>query len=576
MRLGARRLGWVAGVLGLLAGGWASAYADTVIADFNSAAVGSYNPRAGWNAFGDGTVDRGITANGSFGRGAFHSVNFAASNWGVGDKEEAFRDLSAFIGIRVDARVVPNVGHSGTPLLRLGLNMADGVTEWSSPTVDLTADYRTCVFLFSSMTRTAGGGPLDLTNCQIKLVLRKNDQAGTARFDFDEVFAVSGGGETYTLTPVNLNPPPDGDSVRAMWLYAGTKFSNSAESQAVLDFCAQEGVNWIFLSGYTVWALGTEEERANMRAFVETAHASGIRVDALGGDITWQDNPATVRLRLDQVLAMNNATPENPNDDFDGYHFDVEFWLDSTYKNAGTQAGRRQVAINFLTNVLINAREHLDANGASNMAIGVDLSAHHESSSHLPSAFSFNGTTQVFIEHVMDLADDVVLMSYIDSAAGLLNWTGYELDKAAGKGRRIMVATSLQPIPPAVSINTFWDNLPTAFSAMTTAVRTYHTLLSASRAAALAGVSVFHYDHYLDVTPQPRNRADLDGDGDADATDYAELVSYLAGPTLAAEGLAANGDLNGDGAVDLADFGLFAECFTGAGVTGPIPALCER
>jgi len=576
MRLSTWRLGWMAGAAGLLAGGWAPAQADTLLENFNDAAVGSYNPRANWNAFGAGTLDRGITAGGSSGNGAFHSVDFSASSWGIGNKEEAFRDVSAYTGIRVDARLVPNAGHSGTPQLRLSLNMVDGVTEWSTPTVDLTADYQTYTFEFSALTRTAGSGVLDLTNCQIKLIVRKNDQAGTARFDFDEVFAVSGGGETYTLTPVNLNPPPDGDSVRAVWLYAGTKFGSSAESQAVLDFCAQEGINWIFLGGYTVWALGTEEERANMRVFIETAHASGIRVDALGGDVHWQDNPTLVQTRLNQVLAMNNATPENPNDDFDGYHFDVEFWLHSTYKDATNEAGRRQVAVNFLTNVLVNARQHLDANGGSNMAIGVDLSAHHENSTHLPSAFSYGGTTQYFIEHVMDLADDVVLMSYIDYASGLLSWTSYELDKAAGKGRQILVATNFQPIPPALSINTFWDNLPTAFSAMTTAVRTYHTMLSPSRAGALAGIAVFHYDHYVDVTPQPRNWADLDGDGDADATDYAELASYLAGPAVPAEGLAANGDLNRDGAVDLADFAWFTECFTGAGVTGPIPAHCER
>jgi len=576
MGLSVRQLGWVAGALGLLAGGWVPAQADTLIEHFTSAVVGSYNPRANWNAFGNGTTDRGITASGSAGNGAFHSANFADASWGVGDKEDSFRDLSTYSAIRVDARLVPNAGHSGTPQLRLGLNMADGATEWSTPTVDLTADYQTYTFEFSALTRTAGSGALDLTNCQIKLILRKNDQAGTARFDFDEVFAVSGGGETYTLTPVNLNPPPDGDSVRAIWLYAGTKFGSSEESQAVLDFCAQEGVNWIFLSGYTVWALGTEQERANMRVFVETAHASGIRVDALGGDVTWQDNPAIVQTRLNQVLAMNNATPANPNDDFDGYHFDVEFWLDSTYKNAADEAGRRQVAINYLTNVLVNARQHLDANGETDMAIGVALSSHHENSTHLPSAFSYGGTTQYFIEHVMDLVDDVVLMSYIDSASGLLSWTSYELDKAAGKGRQILVATDLQPIPPALSINTFWDNLPTAFSAMTTAVRTYHTLLSPSRAGALAGVSVFHYDYYLDVAPQPRNRADVDGDGDADAADYAEFASYLAGPTVAAEGLAVDCDLDHNGAVDLADFGRFAECYTGAGVTEPIPAGCER
>lgn len=390
-------------------------------------------------------------------------------------------------------------------------------------------------------------------------------------------FVVSGfvtaGAGPYALTPVTLGPPPDGDPIRAIWLYSGTKFDSDTESQAVLDFCAREGVNRIYCGAYAVWANGTSTQKANLRTFLQTAHASGIRMEALCGDKDWQYDAAKVRSKIDQILALHTATPTNPDDDFDAVHFDVEFWIDATWTAAGTEAGRQQIARDYLDNVLVNARNHLDASGESDMEVAVDLSAHFNSASYLPSPMLYNGTTQYFVEHVLDLANDLVFMSYYDSASSLLNTTSHELDWASGKGRRVQLGANIQP---GTGINTFADNAPTPFSAMTTVLEQYHTLLSAPRLAALDGFSVFHYDGYLANEPNPHNWADLDGDGDADLADYTRFAPYVSGPAGPASGLARDGDLTGNGTVALDDFSRFCECFTGAGVTGPIPQVCER
>ncbi len=546
------------------------ALADTVITDFNAADLGAYNPRENWFAFGAGTTDRGVHADGSSGRGAYHAVDWGSATWGVGNVASTAIDLTAYTGIRIDARVVGLVNHTGTARLRFALDVP-GSGEWTTPSVALSSAYETYEFNFSSLT---GSGALDLANSQPKWVVEKNGQSGSARFDFDEITGVGGGsGGPYALSPVTLRPPPDGDDVRAMWLYAGSTFSSAAASQAVLDFCGREGVNRIYLGGYGIWANGSDELKDNLRTFLATANASGIQVDALLDGTDWQDYPVLAQTRIDQILTFQRATA-TPVDDFQAIHFDIEFWLDGTWNPNGPEADRQQIARNYLDNVLINARAHLDAMSAPAMTIGVDLSAHLEAA--LPSTFVHGGVTQRFLEHVLDHADDVVLMSYIDSAAGLVSWTGYELDLAAGKGRRIQLGADIHFTPPEVPINTFADDGPTAFAAMTMALEEFHGLLSPARLGALAGFSVFHYDSYAWFEPSPRNLADLDGDGDADGSDLASFAALSAGPAVGADGLARDVDFDGDGDADLYDFAFFARCFTGAGVTGPLADECLR
>lgn len=567
-----RIAGGVVALLSLALLTHSSAGADTLITDFNSAAVGSYNPRADWFAFGNGTTESGVHSDGYSGRGAYHIVNWDTSSWGVGDYE-LYRDLSAYSAIRVAARVVDVSGHTGTPLIRFALNMSDG-SEYSTPNFTITDTYQLFTFEFATLTRTAGSGPLNLANAQLKLTVRKNGQTGRSRFDFDEVVAIAGAGSGYELTPVVLWPTPDGDNIRAIWLYSGTIFNTAPTSQDVLDFCAREGINRIYCGAYGIWALGTSGQKDNLRTFVAVAHASGIRVEALCGDTAWQNNPALVRTRIDQILALHNATPGTTEDDFDAIHFDCEFWIDASWGAAGTEAGRQQIARNYLDNVLVNARTHLDSHGGAAIDIAVDLSTHFNSSSMLPSSMLYNGVTQYFVEHVLDHTDDVVFMSYYDNVSSLLNTTSHELDWASGKSRRVQLGADIQP--GELPINTFADNTPTPFSAMTTTLEDFHTYLTAPRLAALDGFSVFHYGGYVAAEPNPRRSADLDGDGDVDGNDLARLSPYLLGPGVAATGLARDCDLNLDGSVALDDVALFAQCFTGAGGAGPVPGSCNR
>ena len=548
--------------LSLLLTGVANAE-STILADFESANLGSYSPRGGWSAFGAGTTDRGVHTSGSSGQGAFHSINWDLATWGIGDIATSAIDLSAYEGVTIDARLVPLTDYAGSAALELAFDLPSGA-EYATPPQPRTDDYQTLTFNFADLACTAGSGALDLSAGTPKLIVRSNGQSGSCRFDFDEITAFNSPTGSDTLEPVVLNRPWDGDTVRAMWLYTGsgtTRVDDLAQAQQILDFCAREGVNRIYFGGYYIWAIAGESLRDDLRHFLEVAHASSITVDALLDGFDWHENPSLVRTRLDQILAFQNGTPNNLLDDFDGIHFDVEFWLDDSW--TGTETQRQQIAVAYFDNVLVNARDHLASKDASHLTLGIDMIAHTDTTNFFPNAFDYDGVTQHFIEHCLDLVEDVVLMSYYDSVNSLGSTTLAELDLTAGKGRTITLGADIQT--GELPINTFADNLPTPYASMTQVLQGYHDKLTAQRLAALSGFCVFHYDGYRAFAPPTRLKADLDGDEDIDAADFDLLNAYFTGPGILAVGSELDADFDGNGAVELADVAQFAPCFTGSG-----------
>ena len=347
----------------------------------------------------------------------------------------------------------------------------------------------------------------------------------------------------FTLWRVVLDPPPDGDAVRAMWLYSTAgcqlRVDTANKAQAILDFCAREGVNRIYFHIDHLFLVNTSELWYNLRVFLGTAFASGIRVEALIDGIDTYNDPSGIASHIGRILSqVHDPTPYNTDDDFAAIHFDIEFWLDPDWPVL--QEDRQEVARQYLENVLVNARDYLDSHNASYVEIGVDLSAHLNNPGYLPQPFKFRPEEeepQYFLEHVLDHADDVVLMSYYDSAYEINDSIEWELEQLDGSGDKLQLGAMIQP--GHLPINTFADNSPDPYTAMTTELTAFHAGLSPAQLAVLDGFSVFHYDGYSEFAPRPANVADFDDDGD----------------------------------VDLADFAIFTQCFRGPGV--PIPTQCQ-
>jgi hypothetical protein len=156
----------------------------------------------GWFSFGGGTVSSGLLPSGGSGgagpQGRFHLADFsdAAMTWGMGDVSAAGQDMSAYTAMSIDARLrspVPQDPFVGTPQMEFML--ASGESEWAAPFL-LTDSYQTFTANFANLapqgTATQPITPAQLSDpaLQIKLVMRKNANAGQASLDYDQIMGI--------------------------------------------------------------------------------------------------------------------------------------------------------------------------------------------------------------------------------------------------------------------------------------------------------------------------------------------------------------------------------------------------
>lgn len=74
----------------------------------------------------------------------------------------------------------------------------------------------------------------------------------------------------------------------------------------------------------------------------------------------------------------------------------------------------------------------------------------------------------------------------------------------------------------------------------------------------------------FDEVLEPVARPDYDRDGDVDLDDYERLADCFSGPGFGATPICAATDLNGDDAIDLADYDLFQRCSLGSNVPSDV------
>ncbi len=106
-------------------------------------------------------------------------------------------------------------------------------------------------------------------------------------------------------------------AIKATWIWDGTLIS--AEKDDILAFAKQNGVNLIYL--HIEQAEVTHQE---YRSFIREARASGIRVDALGGDPAWSlvSNRDSITRFVEWVKTYNQSVSQEER--FTGIHVDIE------------------------------------------------------------------------------------------------------------------------------------------------------------------------------------------------------------------------------------------------------------
>jgi hypothetical protein len=185
--------------------------------------------------------------------------------------------------------------------------------------------------------------------------------------------------------------------------------------KTLVSWAVKQRINELFV--HVAPGFSTTSDRAWVASVSAQAHASGVKVSALGGDAAWIDSPAT---------AVSWAREAAGTGLFDGLHLDVEPWVRADWDS--NQAGVVAAYLAVLRQVEAATPLRLEADVAFWLW-------------QVPSA---SGPLDAA---VLDIVDAITVMSYRNFPTGPNSITdigAHELATAAAKGRpcRLAVETN--------------------------------------------------------------------------------------------------------------------------------------
>jgi len=237
---------------------------------------------------------------------------------------------------------------------------------------------------------------------------------------------------------------------KAVWVWNTDDLFRLREGKSELfELLANESVSDVFLAvPYRAGGprhRGIEIDVKAMRLLVSDLKKKSVVVHALLGDkdfILSEQRPF-VTATLENILRYNATSKKQER--FDGIHFDVEPYLLPGFN--GPRAG--WILENFL-DLLGNAASIAQR---GNMVIGADIPFWLDTPDEFslqPRVLQYQGVTKSVHEHIIDLMDIVVLMSYRTFAAGadgIVLHSSDELEYASRRGKHIFVGLETSPLP---------------------------------------------------------------------------------------------------------------------------------
>ena len=271
---------------------------------------------------------------------------------------------------------------------------------------------------------------------------------------------------TMTGTAATASTP---DS-RALWVW------DTSTPVATVDFAVSTGIDQLFVA--VPPNVTTSSQLPNLRTLADRARAAGIRVDALGGDPGWVDNPSWV--------VTSWLKPARSTGLFTGIHIDVE-----PYTTSAWTTNQATVVAKYLTLL-----DKLNAN-AGTSPIEADIPFWFN---EIPAKSSTGGASTLDRE-IMTRTAGVTVMAYRNTAAGTdgtLDIAGAALaaGSALGKPVRIGQETTYLGDTAVDTKQTFYGWTRTAMDAQLTQVNA-----GAASYAAYAGLAIHSASGYAAMAP---------------------------------------------------------------------------
>jgi hypothetical protein len=253
---------------------------------------------------------------------------------------------------------------------------------------------------------------------------------------------------------------------RAMWVWT---FDDPG---AVVSLATERGVRQLFVA--VPPNVTTSPQLPAIRALVSAAGAGGIRVDALGGDPGWVDNPRWV---VDNWLAPAVATGL-----FTGIHVDAEPWTTSAWNT-----NRSRTVSKYLS--LVDALR--SASGGRQLEVDIPFWFHQ-----VPA-----GKSSTLDREVMRRSSGVTVMAYRNTAAGpdgTLDVAASQLASGAALGKPVRLGQETRYLgsDPIDVKQTFFGQTLTRMDDQLAQVDA-----GASAYATYVGIAVHDYTGYAAMAP---------------------------------------------------------------------------
>jgi hypothetical protein len=216
---------------------------------------------------------------------------------------------------------------------------------------------------------------------------------------------------------------PGSPPMRAMWVYQPEALLGSPAARAELfQFCQPRQITDLFLqTHFESEAKGGPYQIADatkVQSFLRDATKQGLRIHALAGDSSWvlNENHDKVLARVEALAAFNKMAGTGAR--FAGLHFDIEPHAMPEWKTASEDEKCRLLAQFVALNAKIVERLHALAPGT---LYGADIAfwfdkVKEDGTPAYP--VTFRGTTKDATKHLLDMVDNLGLMSYRAKAEG--------------------------------------------------------------------------------------------------------------------------------------------------------------
>lgn len=270
-----------------------------------------------------------------------------------------------------------------------------------------------------------------------------------------------------TTAASSSTPNPDS---RAMWVW------DTSTPATTVDLAVSAGIDQLFVA--VPPNVTTSSQLPNLRILADRAQAAGIRVDALGGDPGWVDDPSWV--------VTNWLKPARSTGLFTGIHVDVE-----PYTTSAWTTSQSTVVARYLTLL-----DKLKAS-AGTSPIEADIPFWFN---EIPARTSASGTSTLDRE-IMKRTAGVTVMAYRNTAAGAdgtldIAAAALAAGTALGKAVRVGQETTYLGASAAETKQTFYGWTRTAMEGQLTQVDA-----GAASYAAYAGLAIHSASGYAAMTP---------------------------------------------------------------------------